>query len=165
MGITQLIVFAMMAGIAVIAFSRTKRLRGAAQVSFAEHVARLRHEFSQSRQPGESEVGFVTAATRNKLSKNHGFYLALTNQRLFLQDPSSNGPLRSFGRSAVSITAQPKKWIDVGNMQAAYSSGWQISINLPNGESYSGLRLYSEDAYYAEQAQNVPPFLSSLGQA
>ena len=43
--------------------------------------------------------------------------------------------------------------------------GWEVTLQLPGGESYSGLRLYGENAYFTEHERSVPLFLSALGHA
>jgi hypothetical protein len=161
----QFLTFGIIAGIAFFAVTRMKKLGAAAQSSYAAILAKLRADFAASRRAGESDAAFVMASTRNKLKKNQGFFVALTNERLLLQDLSATGaPMRAFDRAQVSVSAPRKKWTDQGNMQTTFSEGWELTINLPGNESYSGLRLYDRDAYFAEQGQHVPIFLSALGQ-
>jgi hypothetical protein len=165
MGIGQLLPLVLVGGIAYYAFTRMKGMQAAASASYAELAKRLAAEFAASRQPGETDAAFVMASTRNKLSKNTALMMAVTNQRVLVQDTSASGPVRAFDRKAVQIAAPAQKWTDVGNMQTTVSEGWEVSLQLPTGEAYKGLRLYGEDPYYPQQAGNVPQFLGAIGQA
>jgi hypothetical protein len=162
---SSLIIFVVMAGFAYFAFTRMKQMQGAAASSFAELAARLEREFTASRQPGESDAAWVSAGTHNTLKKNLQLMLAVTNQRLLLADPQGTTPMRSFTRNEVRIAAPRKRWTDTGNMQTTTSEGWEVSLDLPGGEKIDGLRLYGENAYFPQQAANVPPFLSAIGAA
>lgn len=168
MGTTQVLLFQVLpivifGALAFFVFSRANKNKQQAQGSFAEFTLRLQREFEAARQPGESDAAFVVMATRNLLKKNHGFYVALTNQRFLMLDPGQGNQLRAFERELVSISANRRRWTDIGNMQTTISEGWEIGITLPQGESYSGLRMYASDPYYADQQKGVPAFLAAPG--
>jgi hypothetical protein len=167
MGTTQVLLFQVLpivlfGVVAFVAFSYAKKNKQRAQGSVAEFTRSLRSEFEAARKPNESDAAFVMMATRNLLKKNHGFYVALTDQRFFLLDPGQGNQLRVFEREMVSISAKKQRWTDIGNMQTTISEGWEITITLPQGESYSGLRMYASDGYYADQERGVPSFLAAL---
>lgn len=169
MGTTQVLLYQILpivlfGAVAFFAFSRAKKNKQQAQGSVAEFTLRLQREFEAVRKPGESDAVFVVMATRNLLKKNHGFYVALTNQRFLLLDPGQGNQLRAFERDLVSISAQRQRWTDTGNMQTTISEGWEVALTLPQGESYAGLRMYASDPYYADQEKGVPAFLAALGQ-
>lgn len=165
MGIGQLVMFALMGGAGYFAFTRMKGMQAGTTSSFAELGARLDGEFAATRRPGESEAAFVAVATQNKFQANHAFMIAVTNQRVLLQDPRTSDPTRSFDRAAVKIRAPRQRWTDTGNMQTTTSEGWEVSVQLPGGEVYEGLRLYGENPYYPVQSSNVQRFLSAVGSA
>lgn len=169
MGTTQVLLFQVLpivlfGVVAFFVFSRAKKNQQQAQGSVAEFTLRLQREFEAVRKPGESDAAFVVMATRNLLKKNHGFYVALTNQRFLLLDAGQGNQLRAFERELVSISANRQRWTDTGNMQTTISEGWEVAITLPQGETYSGLRMYASDPYYADQERGVPTFLAALGQ-
>jgi hypothetical protein len=163
MGWTQLLPLVVLAIVVATARSRMKRIQKAASSGLQELVGTLSQEFAAIRRPGESEAAFVSASTRNKLKANQALMVAVTNQRVFVKDLKTEGPMRAFDRSSVRIAAPQTRWTDIGNMQVTYSDGWELSLRLPGGESYSGLRMYGADPYYIPQAENVPQFLAAIG--
>ena len=152
----QLVPILILAGVGAYVFLTRGKMRQAATQMYTEAMAGLRAQCAAERRAGESEPALVIALTRS-FFKAKVFYVALTDQRLFLQEPP--GAVRTFPRDAtLKLAIKKKQFADVGNMQTTYSSGWEARVTLPGGEEHVW-RLYDEWTGYADQARNLDAFL------
>jgi hypothetical protein len=161
----SLVPLVIMAGIGFFVFTQMQKMKGGASGAAATYDAeraRLQGVFAGLRQSNESDAVFVGVGT-NQLTGNRQFYVALTNQRLLLDEAKSGAPMRTFDRKAIQIQGQRKTWNDQGNMQTTVSEGSEILLGLPS-ESHT-LRLYDSNPYDPAHAVNAKAFMRELGQA
>lgn len=155
----------MMLGIVAVgiyfAFSRMKGMSQGTQANLGATANRLLNEAKAGQKPNESEPIFVLAWIRNKLSASRGYFIGLSDQRLFLHDAFATTPTQVFERAQVTLTVAQKSWTDGGNAAVTMSQGWELTLQLPSGETISNLRLYSTDSYFSDQARNAPLFLKA----
>jgi hypothetical protein len=135
------------------------RNKGGAGQMYAQGLAAIGAEARQQQRAGESEPACIMAMTRTTF-KGKMFYLALTNQRLFIAE--HGGSARGFERNSLALQIERKRWADIGNMQTTYSEGWEARATLPGGESHVW-RIYAATDPQSPDAQHLATFLHNVG--
>lgn len=158
MQIWQLVPIIILPVVIVAAIVMRKRLGQQAVAMYSAEIARLRAEWAQQQQQGESEPAFVVAMTRSTF-KAAMFMVAVTNRRLLLA--TASGPLRSFAAGTYSLRLQPKRWVDSGSTTTTYSEGLEGEFRSAT-ESHTW-RIYDAIEGYDPQATCVQSLRVSVG--
>ena len=131
--------FVLVIGVFGVSFALRKKLGAKAAAFYGGGMTAFRERVAE---PG----AICLVATERKMLSSKLFYVAVTPRRLVLEQ--AGGDTRSFDRAGVQLAIKKKTFADVGNMQTTYSSGWELKLQLPDGERHT-CRVY-------EQADGIP---------
>jgi len=131
--------FVLVIGVFGVSFALRKKLGAKAAAFYGGGMTAFRERVGE---PG----AICLVATERKMLSSKLFYVAVTPRRLVLEQ--AGGDTRSFDRAGVQLAIKKKTFADVGNMQTTYSSGWELKLQLPDGERHT-CRVY-------EQADGIP---------
>ena len=157
----QLLPIVLVIGVVAISFIMRGKLRGKASEMYANALTSLQADVANGRRPDEQQPIIFTAVERKMLSAKL-FYCALSNRRMIVKQ--AGGDTNTFDRSAVQLSIRAKTFADVGNMQTTYSSGWELTVGLPD-RSTQKWRVYEQAEGIPEHAASVRALVTTLGAA
>ena len=157
----QVLPIVLVIGVVAISFALRGKLRGKASEMYANALSSLQADVASGRRPDEQQPIIFTAVERKMLSAKL-YYVALSNRRMIIK--LAGGDTQTFDRSAVQLSIRAKTFADVGNMQTTYSSGWELSVALPDRTSHKW-RVYEKAEGIPDHAANVHALVTTLGAA
>jgi hypothetical protein len=154
----QLVSLAFVIGVFALTSVLRKRMRAKQSSFFDGSMSAFRTDVANARQHGESEPIAVVATERKMLSAKL-FYVAITDRSFFVQ--LGGTPTRRFDRAAVAVTCRAKTFTDVGNMTTTYTSGYELTWTLSDGERHT-CRVYAEAHGIADHGAHVQALVHQL---
>jgi len=157
----QVLPIILVLGVVAISFVMRGKVRGKTTEMYADALSSLQADVANGRRPDEQQPIIFTAVERKMLSAKL-YYVALSNRRMIIK--RAGGDTQTFDRSAVQLSIRAKTFADVGNMQTTYSSGWELSVALPDHTNHKW-RVYEQAEGIPDHAASVRSLITTLGAA
>ena len=154
----QVLPIILVLGVVAISFVMRGKVRGKTTEMYANALSSLQADVANGRRPDEQQPIIFTAVERKMLSAKL-YYVALSNRRMIIK--RAGGDTQTFDRSAVQLSIRAKTFADVGNMQTTYSSGWELKLQLPDGERHT-CRVYEQADGIPDHPAHVQALVSAL---